>query len=106
MCKCFGVETSYKISLNLAKGYGNYYKNLVDSGLPGHRSLPPHPTPGIPDIVAENGQLYFTTPCRNLAFDIRALSALIVRGVEPGIIRTCSGVYKGSHPRYCILMYL
>ena len=27
-------------------------------------------------------------------FDIRALSALIVRGVEPGITWTCSGVYK------------
>jgi len=27
-------------------------------------------------------------------FDIRALSAPIVRGVEPGITWTCSGVYK------------
>ena len=33
--------------------------------------------------------------CRNLVFDIQALSALIVRGVEPGITRTCSGVHKG-----------
>ena len=32
---------------------------------------------------------------RNLEFDIRTLSALIIRGVEPGITRTCSGVYKG-----------
>jgi len=38
--------------------------------------------------------------------DIRALSALVVRGVEPGITRTCSGVYKGPHPRYCILKCL
>ena len=31
---------------------------------------------------------------RNLVLDVRALSALVVRGVEHGITRTCSGVYK------------
>jgi len=53
MCKCFGVETSYKISLNPAKGYWNYYESMVDSSLP--VTAPSHhtPTPGIPDIVAE-----------------------------------------------------
>jgi len=45
---------------------------------------------------------YFTGVCsierlsRQLSVGIiRALSAPIVRGVEPGITRTCSGVYKG-----------
>ena len=33
----------------------------------------------------------------NLAFDIQTLSALIVRGVEPGITWTYFGVYKGPH---------
>ena len=37
---------------------------------------------------------YSTACCWNLAFDIGALSVLIVRGVEPGVTRTCSGVYK------------
>ena len=45
---------------------------------------------GLPSGVVRSHSL-----CHNLQFDIRALSVLIVRGVEPGITRTYSGVYKG-----------